>query len=201
MMIAFSSPSGAGKTSITRRLIALDPLLRLSVSWTTRPMRPAEIDGQDYTFVDQAAFDAHAKAGGFLEHAGVFGKSYGSPKSYVEQAFADGRDVVFDVDWQGARQLRESAGTDLISIFILPPSKAHLHERLTKRGQDDGATVAKRMAQANDEMSHWDEYDYVIVNDFLERALQEARDIIVAERLRRHRQPGLADFVAGLMAE
>jgi guanylate kinase len=201
MMIAFSSPSGAGKTSITRRLLALDPLLRLSVSWTTRPMRPGEIDGQDYTFVDQAAFDAHAAAGGFLEHAGVFGKCYGSPRGYVEEAFAADRDVIFDVDWQGARQLRQAAGTDLISIFILPPTKAQLLERLTKRGTDDGATVAKRMAQANDEMSHWDEYDYVIVNDFLERALQEARDIIVAERLRRHRQPGLADFVRGLMAE
>lgn len=201
MMIAFSSPSGAGKTSITRRLIALDPLLRLSVSWTTRPMRPGEIDGQDYTFVDQPSFDAHVAAGGFLEHAGVFGKSYGSPKSYAEAAFADGRDVVFDVDWQGARQLRRSAGVDLVTIFILPPTKAQLHDRLTRRAQDDGATVAKRMAQANDEMSHWDEYDYVIVNDFLERALQEARDIIVAERLRRHRQPGLADFVSALMKE
>jgi len=201
MMIAFSSPSGAGKTSITRRLLNLDPQLRLSVSWTTRPMRPGEIDGQDYTFVDQAAFDAHAAAGGFLEHAGVFGKSYGSPRRYTDDAFADGFDVVFDVDWQGARQLRQSAGADIVTIFILPPTKAQLRERLTKRGQDDGATVAKRMAQANAEMSHWAEYDYVIVNDFLERALQEAHEIIAAERLRRHRQPGLADFVAGLMAE
>lgn len=201
MMIAFSSPSGAGKTSITRRLLALDPLLRLSVSWTTRPMRPGEIDGQDYTFVDQAAFDAHVTTGGFLEYAGVFGKSYGSPRSYVDEQFAHGHDVVFDVDWQGARQLRQSAGDDLISIFILPPTKAQLLDRLTKRGQDDGATVAKRMAQANDEMSHWDEYDYVIVNDFLERALQEAHGIIVAERLRRHRQPGLAGFVSSLMKE
>ncbi|MCC6920034.1 MAG: guanylate kinase [Alphaproteobacteria bacterium] len=201
MMIAFSSPSGAGKTSITRRLLNLDPLLRLSVSWTTRPMRQGEIDGQDYTFVDQAKFDAHARAGGFLEHAGVFGKSYGSPRGYVESAFAEGYDVVFDVDWQGARQLRESSGTDIVTIFILPPAKAQLLERLTKRGTDDGATVARRMAQANDEMSHWAEYDYVIVNDFLERALQEAHDIIAAERLRRHRQPGLAAFVAGLMAE
>lgn len=200
MMIAFSSPSGAGKTSITRRLIALDPQLRLSVSWTTRKMRPGEIDGQDYFFRTQAEFDAKAAADGFIEHAGVFEKSYGSPKDYTEAALAEGHDLIFDIDWQGARQLRAYSPENVVSIFILPPSKAKLEERLTKRGQDDAETVAKRMAKANDEISHWHEYDYVIVNDFLERALQEAHEIIAAERLRRHRQPGLHAFVEGLMA-
>ena len=201
MMIAFSSPSGAGKTSITRRLIAMDPALRLSVSWTTRPLRPGEIDGQDYTFVDQRRFDANVAAGGFYEHAGVFGKSYGTPRAYVDAAMQEGHDVVFDIDWQGMKQVREKAPDELVSIFILPPSKAHLEERLTRRGQDDAATVAARMAKANEEMSHWSEYDYVIVNSFLERALQEAHEIIQAERLRRDRQSGLASFVKGLLAE
>ncbi len=201
MLIAFSSPSGAGKTSITRRLLGADDQVRLSVSWTTRPMRPGEIDGQDYTFVDQAAFDAKAAEGGFIEHAGVFGKFYGTPRDYVEAEMANGRDVLFDIDWKGTQQLRAAMPDDLVSIFILPPSKAQLEERLRRRGQDDEDTVARRMAEANDELSHWAEYDYVIVNDFLERALQEAREIVAAERLRRHRQPGLVPFVQKMMAE
>lgn len=201
MMVVFCAPSGAGKTSITRRLLALDPLLRLSVSWTTRKMRPGEIDGQDYTFVTQDAFDAHAQAGGFIEHAGVFQNSYGSPRDYVLSSIAEGHDLLFDIDWQGARKLREAAPEDTVSIFILPPSKAHLEDRLRRRGQDDDATVAKRMAQANGEISHWNEFDYVIVNDFLERALQETHEIIAAERLRRFRQPGLGDFVHELMKD
>ncbi len=201
MMIIFSSPSGAGKTSITRRILALDPQVRLSVSWTTRPQRPGEIDGQDYVFVDQARFDAKAAEGGFLEHAGVFGKSYGTPKDYVEQTMAHGHDVLFDIDWQGAQQLKARARDDVVSIFILPPSKASLEDRLKKRAQDDDQTVAKRMAKANDEMSHWAEYDYVVVNDFFERALQECREVIAAERIRRHRMVGLSDFVRRLMAE
>ena len=205
MMIVFSSPSGAGKTSITRRLLALDQQIRLSISWTTRPMRPGEIDGQDYFFVDQAAFDAKVAENGFIEYAHAeahaFGKSYGTPRDYVAQTMAEDHDVLFDIEWQGARQLKAAAPEDVVSIFILPPSKAHLEDRLTKRGQDDAATVARRMAKANDEMSHWDEYDYVIVNDFLERALQEAHEIIAAERLRRYRQPGLEDFVRALMSE
>ncbi len=201
MMIAFSAPSGAGKTSITRRLLTMDPALRLSVSWTTRKMRPGEIDGQDYVFVSQDAFDAKAKAGGFLEYAGVFEKSYGSPSDYVDDAMAEGHDVLFDIDWQGTRQLKAGRPDDVITIFILPPTKAQLAERLTRRGQDDAATVAKRMSQANGEMSHWREFDYVIVNDFLERSLQDVHAIIIAERLKRTRQPALEGFVAGLMAE
>ena len=201
MLICFSSPSGAGKTSITRRLLGLDDQLRLSVSWTTRPIRPGEIDGQDYTFVDQATFDAKVAADGFLEHAGVFGKSYGTPRDYVDESLAEGHDILFDIDWKGAQQIRARMPDDVVSIFILPPSKSHLEERLRRRAQDDEATVARRMAEANDEISHWAEYDYVIVNDFLERALQEAREIIAAERLRRHRQPGLVPFVQKMMAE
>jgi guanylate kinase len=200
MMIAFAAPSGAGKTSLTRRLLSIDANLRLSVSWTTRKMRPAEIDGQDYVFVTQEAFDAKAKAGGFIEHAGVFEKSYGSPRDYVDEAMAEGHDVMFDIDWQGVRQLK-AAYPEAVTIFILPPTKAQLSERLMRRGQDDAATVAKRMAQANGEMSHWNEFDYVIVNDFLERSLQDVHAIIIAERLRRDRQPALDAFVAGLMAE
>lgn len=199
MKVSFCAPSGAGKTSITRRLLALDTQLRLSVSWTTRKMRPGEIDGQDYTFVTQDAFDAHARAGGFVEHAGVFQNAYGSPRDYVESALAEGHDVLFDIDWQGARQLKEAAPDDTVSIFILPPTKAQLEERLRRRGQDDEATVAKRMALANGEIAHWHEFDYVIVNDFLERALQETHEIIAAERLRRHRQLGMAEFVEELM--
>lgn len=200
MMIAFAAPSGAGKTSITRRLMTMDPALRLSVSWTTRRMRPGEIDGQDYVFVSQETFDAKAKANGFLEHAGVFEKSYGSPRDYVEDAMAEGHDVLFDIDWQGVRQLKAS-NPEAVTIFILPPTKAQLAERLTRRGQDDAQTVAKRMAMANGEMSHWHEFDYVIVNDFLERSLQDVHAIIIAERLKRTRQPALEGFVAGLMAE
>jgi guanylate kinase len=198
ILLVFSSPSGAGKTSITRRILALDPLVRLSVSWTTRPMRPGEIDGQDYTFVDQARFDAKAAAGGFIEHAGVFGKSYGTPQDYVDESFREGHDVLFDIDWQGAQQLKAKARDDVVSIFILPPSMQALEDRLRKRAQDDEATVAKRMSKAADEISHWAEYDYVIVNDFFERALQECREIVAAERLRRVRRPGLAGFVRGL---
>lgn len=201
MKVSFSAPSGAGKTSITRRLLTMDPHLRLSVSWTTRKMRPGEIDGQDYVFVSQPEFDAKAKAGGFVEFAGVFEKSYGSPREYVDEALTEGHDVLFDIDWQGTRQLKAAAPDDTVTIFILPPSKAHLADRLMRRGQDDAATVAKRMAQANGEMSHWHEFDYVIVNDFLERALQDVHAIIIAERLKRDRQPALREFVAGLMAE
>lgn len=200
MMIAFAAPSGAGKTSITRRLLGMDPALRLSVSWTTRKMRPGEIDGQDYVFVSQEAFDAKAKAGGFIEHAGVFERAYGSPRDYVDEALSEGHDVMFDIDWQGVRQLK-AAHPEAVTVFILPPTKAQLFERLTRRDQDDMETVAKRMALANSEMSHWSEFDYVIVNDFLERALQDVHAIIVAERLKRDRQPALHDFVAGLMAE
>ncbi len=201
MMIAFSAPSGAGKTSITRRLLTMDPALRLSVSWTTRKMRPGEIDGQDYVFVSQDAFDAKARADGFLEYAGVFEKSYGSPSDYVDDAMREGHDVMFDIDWQGTRQLKAARPDDVITVFILPPTKAQLAERLTRRGQDDAQTVAKRMALANGEMSHWHEFDYVIVNDFLERSLQDVHAIIIAERLKRTRQPALKSFVDGLMAE
>lgn len=199
MLVVFSSPSGAGKTSITRRILGLDPLTRLSVSWTTRAPRPGEIDGQDYVFVDDARFEAETRGRGFLEHALVFGAHYGSPRAYVEDALAEGHDVLFDIDWQGAQQLVRHARQDVVTIFILPPSMAALEERLRKRAQDDDAVVARRMAKAAAEIAHWQEYDYVIVNDFFERALQECREIIAAERLRRTRRPGLLPFVEGLI--
>jgi len=204
MMIAFAAPSGAGKTSITRRLLTMDPALRLSVSWTTRKMRPGEIDGQDYVFVTQEAFDKRAAEGGFLEYAHAnyhaFGNSYGTPRDYVDDALAEGHDVLFDIEWQGVRQLKAAAPGDTVSVFILPPTRAQLEERLNRRGQDDSASVARRMAKANSEISHWNEFDYVVVNDFLERALQETHSVIIAERLKRERQPALETFVKGLMA-
>jgi guanylate kinase len=198
LMLVLSSPSGAGKTTISRRLLREDGNVQLSISVTTRAMRPGERDGIDYHFIDQAEFDRRVAALGLLEHALVFGHHYGTPRAPVEAALAAGRDVLFDIDWQGTQQLAESARQDLVSVFVLPPSIDELHRRLVTRAQDSAEVVARRMAKAADEMSHWAEYDYIVINNALDAAVAEVRAILTAERLRRARQVGLHDFVAGL---
>jgi guanylate kinase len=197
-MLVLSSPSGAGKTTISRRLLTVEPGLVLSISATTRIMRPGEQDGVDYHFVDRAAFDRMVAEGEFLEQAKVFDHQYGTPRAPVEQSLTAGRDVLFDIDWQGTQQLAQNARDDLVSVFILPPSVAALEQRLKTRAQDSAEVVAQRMAKAADEMSHWAEYDYIIVNDDLEVSIQRVRAILLAERLKRHRQVGLAEFVKDL---
>ncbi|MGH7109052.1 MAG: guanylate kinase [Stellaceae bacterium] len=199
-LLVLASPSGAGKTTITRVLVAHDPTLTLSVSVTTRPRRPGEVDGRDYHFIDRARFDEMVAEGELLEHATVFGHSYGTPRAPVAAAIAAGRDIVGDVDWQGAQQLSESVPGDLVKVFILPPSLATLEQRLRARAQDSAAVVAARMAKSAEEMSHWSEYDYVVVNREVEKSVQEAAAIVAAERLRRSRRIGLADFVRRLSA-
>jgi guanylate kinase len=200
LMLVLSSPSGAGKTTISRALLERDGNLRLSVSATTRPMRPGERDGVHYHFVDAARFQKMVADGAFLEHAHVFGHWYGTPRAPVEEALGQGRDVLFDIDWQGTQQVAEKARKDLVSVFILPPSTAELERRLYSRAQDSSVEVAKRMARAADEASHWAEYDYVIVNTDFEASVRRAQSILEAERLRRERQVGLHDFVAALRA-
>jgi guanylate kinase len=202
LLIILSSPSGAGKSSLARRLMDWDPTLRFSVSATTRAPRPGEVDGQHYQFVTHDAFRAMVEAGQMLEHAEVFGNFYGSPRASAEVALTQGRDVLFDVDWQGGQQIRNSSLRDAaISVFILPPSIAALEQRLVARGQDDPEVIAGRMAKARDEISHWAEYDYVLVNENLMDCEADLRAIIVAERLRRDRRPGLVGFVGGLNRE
>ncbi len=198
LMLVLSSPSGAGKTTISHRLLEGDDGLILSVSVTTRVKRPDETDGIDYRFVDQETFDRMARRGELLEHARVFGHDYGTPRAPVEAALADGRDVIFDVDWQGARQLKKSMREKVVGVFVLPPSAAELESRLRGRAQDSPDVVADRMARAADEMSHWSEYDYVVVNDDLEASVARVRAILKAERLRRDRQTGLEGFVERL---
>ena len=198
LMLVLSSPSGAGKTAISRSILKEDEFLTMSVSVTTRPKRPGEADGVDYTFVESATFERMVERGELLEHATVFGHRYGTPHAPVEAALKAGRDVMFDVDWQGAQQLAQAARGDLVSIFILPPSTAELERRLSVRAQDTADVVAARMSRAADEMSHWAEYDYVIVNDDLDASVAGVRAILHAERLRRTRQVGLADFVMDL---
>ena len=198
LMLVLSSPSGAGKTTIARAILAGDARITMSISATTRPKRPGETDGVDYIFVDDARFAGMVEAGELLEHAVVFGNRYGTPRAPVEAALAAGRDVLFDVDWQGEQQLAEAARDDLVSVFILPPSTEELERRLHARAQDSDEVVARRMARAADEMSHWPEYDYVIVNDAFDGSVASARAILRAERLRRTRQVGLADFVSRL---
>ena len=198
LMFVISSPSGAGKSTIARRLLELEPELSMSVSMTTRPQRAGEEEGKDYYFVDQARFDATVKQGGLLEHATVFGNSYGTPVAPVDAALAAGRDVLFDVDWQGAQQMRTRRRPDIVSVFILPPSAAELERRLTTRGRDPDDVVRQRMAKAATEMSHFSEYDFVVVNDDVERCLGDVRAILHAERVRSDRLPDLADFVEGL---
>jgi guanylate kinase len=200
MMLVLSSPSGAGKTTLSRKLIAADPLIQLSVSVTTRTRRPGEAHGADYYFLDLDAFSLMVNRGELLEHAKVFDNWYGTPRKAVEDALSSGRDVLFDIDWQGTQQLEKSARDDLVRVFILPPSMRDLERRLTVRAQDPPDVVSKRMSRAADEMSHWAEYDYVIVNDDLEMALESVRAIVQAERLKRHRQTGLNDYVRGLRA-
>ena len=199
-LLVLSSPSGAGKTTITRGLVASDPELALSVSVTTRRARQGEVEGRDYYFIDRRRFDEMAKQGELLEHATVFGNSYGTPRRPIEEARAAGRDVVGDVDWQGAQQLTESVPHDLVSVFVLPPRRAALEERLSARAQDSAAVVASRMAKSAEEVSHWSEYDYVILNNEVDESVAQVRAIVTAERLRRNRQIGLAEFVATLRA-
>jgi len=197
LLFILSSPSGAGKTTLSRHLLAADEALSLSVSATTRAPRPGERDGVDYHFVRSDAFDGMIEAGEMLEHAKVFDNHYGSPRAPVESALAQGRDVLFDVDWQGAQQIKLAMQGDVVSVFILPPSIAALEKRLKSRAQDDDATVARRMAKAMDEISHWREYDYVLVNDDLEKCATQLAAILTAERLRLHRRnTGLEGFVA-----
>jgi guanylate kinase len=200
-LLVLSSPSGAGKTTITRRLVAGDPGLALSVSVTTRPPRQGEVDGRDYLFIDRGRFDEMLSQGELLEHATVFGNCYGTPRAPIEKALAAGRDIVGDIDWQGTQQLAKNVPNDLVSVFVLPPSLAALEARLSARAQDSAAVVASRMAKSAGEMSHWPEYDYVIINDTIEDAVAKARAVVTAERLRRVRQTGLAEFVNGLRAD
>ena len=202
LLIILSSPSGAGKTTLARRLMDWDRAIRFSVSATTRPARPGEADGREYHFLSHAEFAAMVEAGDLLEHAEVFGHRYGSPRAPVEVALAEGRDTLFDIDWQGGQQIRNSAlGGDAVSIFLLPPSIAELEARLRSRGQDSDAVIAGRMAKSEAEISHWAEYDYVLVNRDLDACEADLRTILAAERLKRGRQPGLAGFVKGLNAE
>ena len=199
-MLVLSSPSGAGKTTISRRLLQRDPGLTLSVSLTTRPMRPGETPGVDYVFVDAAEFARRVERRELLEHARVFGNDYGTPRATVEQALSEGCDVLFDIDWQGTQQLAQAAREDLVSIFVLPPSVADLERRLRARAQDSDEEVARRMAKASDEMSHWAEYDYIIVNHDIDESVAQVESVLAAERLRRQRQVGLPAFVNRLRA-
>ncbi|HEY1613395.1 MAG TPA: guanylate kinase [Rhizomicrobium sp.] len=201
LMLVLSSPSGAGKTTLSRRLLEHDPNLRLSISMTTRKRRGDEREGIDYQFVTREAFEAAVARDAFLEHAVVFDNLYGTPRAAALAALAEGRDVLFDIDWQGTQQVRERAGDDLVSIFVLPPSQAELERRLRSRAQDPDDVVAARMAKAAGEISHWAEYDYVIINDDVDRALNEIVLILAAERLKRTRQTGLSDFVRNLLRE
>jgi guanylate kinase len=196
-----SSPSGAGKTTLSRMLLEADRTVELSVSVTTRRKRPGEVEGRDYHFIDRPAFDAMVARSELLESAEVFGNCYGTPRKPVETALTRGRDVLFDIDWQGTQQLREKAGRDLVSIFVLPPSIPDLEKRLRTRAQDSDEVIHARMTKAADEMSHWAEYDYVVINTDIDRAFWEVRAILAAERLKRERQTGLSEFVRGLQAK
>jgi guanylate kinase len=200
LMFVLSSPSGAGKTTLSRLLLRADRRIELSVSVTTRLKRPGEVDGRDYHFIDRRRFDAMVKKGELLEWAEVFGNCYGTPRRPVVAALRAGRDVLFDIDWQGTQQLHEKARDDLVSVFILPPTVRELERRLKRRAQDSKSVIGARMAKAAGEMSHWPEYDYVIVNRDKAEAFAEVRAILAAERLKRERQIGLSDFVRALQA-
>lgn len=201
LMLVMSSPSGAGKTTIARELLAREPELTMSVSATTRPPRPGEVDGKDYYFIDKPKFHEMVAADEFLEHATVFDNSYGTPRGPVEDALSNGRDVLFDVDWQGTQQLHGRARADLVRIFILPPSKPELENRLRTRAQDPEEVIQKRMAKAADEMGHYDEYDYIVVNVDVEDSVREVQAILTAERLKKARREGLYDFVRELRGQ
>lgn len=198
LMMVLSSPSGAGKTTISRRLLESDSEIDLSVSVTTRAPRKGEMNGRDYHFVDLIDFNLMINRDQLLEHAKVFGNYYGTPRLPVENTLASGRDVLFDIDWQGTQQLAEKARDDLVSVFILPPSWVELERRLTGRAQDDPSEINRRMAKAADEMSHWAEYDYVIINRDLDASVAAVNAILQSERLKRRRQIGIAEFVNGL---
>lgn len=198
LMLVLSSPSGAGKTTISRRLLEHETQLDMSVSVTTRPRRPGEVEGRDYWFVSPAEFNIMVNEKRLLEWAKVFGNYYGTPKGPVSEALAKGQDVLFDIDWQGTQQLAEHARNDLVSIFILPPSTRELERRLRQRAQDPEDVVAARMAKASDEISHWAEYDYVVLNEDVDSTLAQVRAILHAERLKRSRQTGLGEFVKRL---
>ena len=198
LMLVLSSPSGAGKTTLSRQLLGNDSQIQLSVSYTTRAKRPGEKDGVDYKFVDTASFRGMIDRGDFLEHARVFDHYYGTPRAPVEAALDSGRDVLFDIDWQGTQQLKEKGRDDLVTVFILPPSTRDLERRLITRAQDSPEIVAQRMEKAADEMSHWAEYDYAIINRDIATSLTELKSILTAERLKRERQFGLSGFVKAL---
>ena len=197
-MLVLSSPSGAGKSTISRALLERHPDLTMSVSATTRPMRPGEVQGKDYYFIDKAKFEDMVADGDFLEHAQVFDNYYGTPRPPVVKAIEQGKDVLFDVDWQGTQQLRQNARDDLVSIFILPPSVEELERRLYTRAQDPADVVKKRMAKATSEMSHWAEYDYIIINEAIEHSVREAEAILSAERLKLMRQIGMSEWLRGM---
>jgi guanylate kinase len=198
LMFILSSPSGAGKTTIARKLLAAEPELGMSVSATTRPMRPGEVDGRDYHFISQHDFDRKVEEGEFYEWARVFGNCYGTPKGEIRAGLKQGRDYLFDIDWQGTQQLHQKAESDVVCVFILPPSLDELRRRLEGRGTDSEAVISARMARAQAEISHWDAYDYVVVNDDVDACFGKVREILAAERMRRKRQTGLIDFVREL---
>ncbi len=198
LMLVLSSPSGAGKSSIARAILETDREIEMSVSVTTRPMRPGEEDGHDYHFIDKTSFDLMVNRGDLLEWAKVFDHYYGTPKAPVLSVLEQGRDVMFDIDWQGTQQIAESAKDDVVRVFILPPSTQELERRLIERAQDSAEVVARRMAKASDEMSHYPEYDWVIVNRDFEESVESVRAILASERLRRRRQVGVGEFVKGL---
>jgi guanylate kinase len=201
MMFILSSPSGAGKTTISHMLLAAQTNLALSVSCTTRPMRAGEVDGRDYHFLDRSRFDAMVAEGAFLEWAEVFGNCYGTPRAQIAEGLAMGQDYLFDIDWQGAQQLYQRAGEDVVRVFLLPPSVAELESRLRSRGTDADDVIQARMARARAEISHWDAYDYVVVNDDIDTCFTRVSTLLAAERLRRKRQTGLVDFVRELVRD
>lgn len=201
LMFVLSSPSGAGKTTLARKLLEIDNNVALSISATTRAKRPGEVEGRDYYFVDAGRFEQMARSNELLEHAIVFGNRYGTPRTPVEAALAAGKDVLFDIDWQGTQQLREKAESDLVTVFLLPPTITELERRLKSRAQDSDDVIRSRMSRASHEMSHWAEYDYVVINHDLARTFEEVRGILYAERLKRRRQTGLTDFVRNLQAK
>ncbi len=201
LMFVLSSPSGAGKTTLARELMSKTAGLQMSVSVTTRPMRPGEVEGRDYFFIDKPRFDAMVKNNELLEHAPVFDHFYGTPRAPVEAALSAGRDVLFDIDWQGTQQLREKAGQDVVSVFILPPSATDLEKRLHTRAQDSDAVIRGRMSRASHEMSHWAEYDFIVINRAVDEAFAEVQAILKAERLRRNRRTGLTAFVRELQKQ
>jgi len=201
MMFVLSSPSGAGKTTLSRMLMEAMPGLRMSVSTTTRAKRPGEVEGRDYQFVDKTRFEEMVKRGELLEWATVFDNRYGTPRAPVEAALSAGQDVLFDIDWQGTQQLREKARADVVSVFILPPSAADLEKRLSSRAQDSAGVIRRRMSRASHEMSHWAEYDYIVINHDVEAAFAEVQSILKAERLKRERRIGLTTFVRELQRQ